>query len=501
MTSQKGGEGEKGKREEASSERKELWNRMDDFNREYNARALLNQLGGGREIHVNYPVIGLGGHEKGGNDDENERVQHDERILVRTRNGSRLIAKRVLREPGMGGPAVAKFQPVLDESNNQFEIAPVFRGYLHDSVHFGLVPVDFPLDTEVGKLPHSYALEMPEGKGFFEGKHTPKLEANSFDRVGVVMHFDKADPQGEEGAPRKCPISFTVNGKEIIRKSVMVPSSGLCPAVSLVKTGQRIKVIGRSFWTDQLEDIMVDDSGEDDWARLHDVALQGQILSYAGHGYGIDDVGLAQARRPLTPTNYYFELKIVDPGKQCFIAIGLARRNYPSKRHPGWVKGSIAYHADDGKLFEGRGTGEPFGPRCHKGDTMGCGIIFPVDYDSESEESEMDEIREDRQVNNFYRGAHWRERILMENRHHFQGMFNALGEDNFEDYDCLSDDEDNDILWGKNQGGKKVQVFFTRNGNTIGRREIVIPLGGFYPTVGMISLNEKVHLNLRPLTG
>lgn len=89
----------------------------------------------------------------------------------------------------------------------------------------------------------------------------------------------------------------------------------------------------------------------------------------------------------------------------------------------------------------------------------------------------------------------------MENRHHFQGMFNALGEDNFEDYDCLSDDEDNDILWGKNQGGKKVQVFFTRNGNTIGRREIVIPLGGFYPTVGMISLNEKVHLNLRPLTG
>ncbi|XP_071851874.1 SPRY domain-containing protein 3-like isoform X2 [Apostichopus japonicus] len=444
---------------------------------------------------------GFGRQERSGNEEDNDRVQHDDRILVRNRNGIRLIARRVLREPGMGGPSVAKFQPVLDERNNQFEIAPVFRGYLHDSIHFGLVPIDFPLDTDVGKLPNSYGLELPDGKGFFEGTYTAKVEAKGFERVGVVMHFDKAEPANEDGARRKCPVSFTVNGKEILRKDIMVPAAGLCPAVSLVKTGQRLKVIGRSFWTDQLENIMIDDSGEDDWARLHDVALQGQILSYAGHGCGIDDVGLAQARRPLTPTNYYFELKIVDPGKQCFIAIGLARRNYPSKRHPGWVKGSIAYHADDGKLFEGRGIGEAFGPRCHKGDTMGCGIIFPVDYDFEQEEVETDEsTKEDQLVNNFqHRGGRLRERMLMDDRHPFHGLFNMVGEDNFEDYEYLSDEEDTDIVWGKSQAGKK--VFFTRNGNTIGRRDTVIPPGGFYPTVGMISLNEKVHLNLRPLTG
>ena len=44
--------------------------------------------------------------------------------------------------------------------------------------------------------------------------------------------------------------------------------------------------------------------------------------------------------------------QIVDPGSSCFIAIGLARKDYPKNRHPGWNKGSIAYHADDGKVTE-----------------------------------------------------------------------------------------------------------------------------------------------------
>jgi len=58
----------------------------------------------------------------------------------------------------------------------------------------------------------------------------------------------------------------------------------------------------------------------------------------------------------------------------------LLKQDYPKHRHPGWNKGSIGYHADDGKIFIGSGVGDPFGPRCHKGDRMGCGILFPRDY-------------------------------------------------------------------------------------------------------------------------
>ena len=46
-----------------------------------------------------------------------------------------------------------------------------------------------------------------------------------------------------------------------------------------------------------------------------------------------------------------------------------------------------------------------------------------------------------------------------------------------------------------------LQVFFTNNGKTIGQREVRIPKGGFYPTVGMLSSDEKVLVDLRPLTG
>ena len=38
------------------------------------------------------------------------------------------------------------------------------------------------------------------------------------------------------------------------------------------------------------------------------------------------DVGLAQARQPLTTRCHYFEVEIVDAGEKCYIALGLARR-------------------------------------------------------------------------------------------------------------------------------------------------------------------------------
>lgn len=51
-----------------------------------------------------------------------------------------------------------------------------------------------------------------------------------------------------------------------------------------------------------------------------------QLLEYVGKGRSIMDVGLAQARQPLTTRRHYYELEIVDAGEKCYIALGLARR-------------------------------------------------------------------------------------------------------------------------------------------------------------------------------
>lgn len=53
---------------------------------------------------------------------------------------------------------------------------------------------------------------------------------------------------------------------------------------------------------------------------------------------------------------------------------------------PCFTRGSATVPpTDDGKIFHGSGVGDPFGPRCYKGDTMGCGIMFPRDYSLDSE--------------------------------------------------------------------------------------------------------------------
>ena len=38
------------------------------------------------------------------------------------------------------------------------------------------------------------------------------------------------------------------------------------------------------------------------------------------------------------------------------------------------------------------------------------------------------------------------------------------------------------------------QVYFTRNGKIIGKKDVVLPRGGFYPTVGMMSSQVRGQL-------
>lgn len=59
-------------------------------------------------------------------------------------------------------------------------------------------------------------------------------------------------------------------------------------------------------------------------------------------------------------------------------------------------------------------------------------------------------------------------------------------------------------MWGFNSHCRPpvvLQVFFTRNGKLMGRREMAVPPGGLYPTVGMLSSGEKVKVDLHPLSG
>ncbi|XP_036848109.2 SPRY domain-containing protein 3 isoform X3 [Manis javanica] len=203
-------------------------------------------------------------------------------------------------------------------------------------------------------------------------------KCNSGDRIGCGIEPVSFDVQTAQ-------IFFTKNGKRVGSTIMPMSPDGLFPAVGMHSLGEEVRLHLNAELGREDDSVMMVDSYEDEWGRLHDVRVCGTLLEYLGKGKSIVDVGLAQARHPLSTRSHYFEVEIVDPGEKCYIALGLARKDYPKNRHPGWSRGSVAYHADDGKIFHGSGVGDPFGPRCYKGDIMGCGIMFPRDYILDSE--------------------------------------------------------------------------------------------------------------------
>ncbi|XP_056278692.1 SPRY domain-containing protein 3 isoform X1 [Pseudoliparis swirei] len=357
----------------------------------------------------------------------------------------------------------------LSKGNCYFEVTIVDTG-VRGTIAVGLVPKFYRLDHQPGWLPYSVAYHADNGK-LYNGNPVgqqfgPKCTRG--DRIGCGIHSENIK------AGFKI-VFFTKNGKEVGSLEVPISAEGLFPAVGMHSMGEEVKVDLQAEWfLEEDESMMMVDSHEDDWGRLFDVRVSGTLLEYVGKGKSIMDVGLAQARQPLTTRCHYYEVEIVDAGEKCYIALGLARRDYPRNRHPGWSRGSVAYHADDGKIFHGSGVGDAFGPRCFKGDIMGCGIMFPRDYILEGE-GDMDD---------------W---DSLEVRPGHPGVQNVL---------YLNDDEEEDgeeIEQG--QEGRNVTVFFTRNGKLMGRREMRVPPGGLYPTVGMLSSGEKVKVDLHPLSG
>ncbi|XP_043388581.1 SPRY domain-containing protein 3 isoform X2 [Chelonia mydas] len=111
--------------------------------------------------------------------------------------------------------------------------------------------------------------------------------------------------------------------------------------------------------------------------RFKHILVDGDTLSYHGNS---GEVGCYVAPRPLTKDNNYFEVSIVDSGVRGTIAVGLVPQYYSLDHQPGWLPDSVAYHADDGKLYNGRAKGRQFGTKCSSGDRIGCGIE-PVSFE------------------------------------------------------------------------------------------------------------------------
>uniref|UniRef100_F7BIJ9 B30.2/SPRY domain-containing protein n=1 Tax=Ciona intestinalis TaxID=7719 RepID=F7BIJ9_CIOIN len=388
----------------------------------------------------------------------------------------------------------------LNEEMEYFELEILSTG-VSGRITIGLAPYDYPLDCQPGWKYGSVAYHADDGRLFkCTGAGTPfGPRCKVGDRMGCGVRAVEQDDGFNHDLLMALPITsvevyFTRNGEEVGTTTMLLSENGggLHPAVGMHSGGESVKlcVLPEDLWKNPsvVDDFMLVDGTEEDWMKVHDVKINGQVIEYHGNGSNIHDVGLAQAKHPLTTTNHYFEIEILEPGQHCYIAIGLTHKNYPLHRHPGWNAGSVAYHADDGKIFLGKGQGTIFGPRSYRGDIIGCGIQFPLNYTTPSDGEE--------EVTCVFNRIMTSHTTIAEGLYEFIRKYNDDGD---EFHDANQRWFDDGIPPRHLRRG--AQVFFTRNGQHIGHKEVMTPKGGFYPSIGMLSCDEKVRVDLRPMTG
>ncbi|KFA60371.1 hypothetical protein S40285_08611 [Stachybotrys chlorohalonatus IBT 40285] len=75
------------------------------------------------------------------------------------------------------------------------------------------------------------------------------------------------------------------------------------------------------------------------------------------------------------PKTIYYEVKIRGDSPTVYLAMGFSALPYPSFRMPGWHRGSLAVHGDDGhKYINDRWGGKSFTDEFRRGDTYGIGM-------------------------------------------------------------------------------------------------------------------------------
>ena len=427
---------------------------------------------------------------------------------------------------------------------NYYEYVILNEG-LESSIGIGMGERSYPLHRMPGWNRNGIGYHGDDGKLYHESGGGRRFgpTCKTGDRMGCGIDFDQGYSDGY------CYVFFTKNGEQVGDTIRMKrPLYGLYPIVGLHSLGEKVRYLGH--WHRQreslLEPMLVDSSPNNMWLRSNGIQFleDGLTLEYCGMGGDTQDPALAQARFPLNRTNHYFELLVLSTGKLGAVAIGVGKCSYELHTHPGWSHGAVGYHADDGKLFVQRGMGTDFGPSCSEGDRMGCGVLFDMEEEEKEDEEEekVDDVvdNQDWEDNadsdwsnssppsyledelDLFDDNPWGHRVprpagRMQHRHMpflFRergrgrgGGLGGFGMRPMADYLGAKPPEGGikppsarDSLTATNSSSSCV-VFFTKNGETVGKTKVNIPKDGLFPLVGMLSKGERVQVDLQPLSG
>ena len=360
-----------------------------------------------------------------------------------------------------------------------FEIEVLKRG-VDGTITIGLCHSKYSTTRQPGWDSNSIGYHGDDGNLFHEQGHGKDWKGTPFqegDVIGCGIDFDS------DAIPGCCSVFFTKNGELIDAINTKIPNGGFYPMVGMHSQGEKVilnLLPHRARFNDDLEVDVDVDMGELRivpslycyWRKVNTNVLieeNGYVLTHMGKSSGQDDIGLVQWHLPISRNFNCFQVEILQISGS--IGVGLAIDKYNFLSFPGWEKNSIAYHADDGKMFHAAGFGAEYGDKCAAGDVMSVWVCFKT--------NELDK------------------------KYNFDlGVSNKLScfsgeKSNSDDSDSGVESSEEDV-WG---GGSSVQVFFCKNGHKYRKISTDIPKGGYFPTIGLLNGGDKIKVTMQPYSG
>ena len=378
-----------------------------------------------------------------------------------------------------GGGSVAGFiwSYPLFHRWSYFEIDVIKLGR-SGTITIGLCQAKYNLARQPGWDRYSIGYHGDDGKLFNEdgsGKEWKGTPYEEGDKIGCGIDF-------EAGISSSCSVYFTKNGELIDTLSnIRIPNGGLYPMVGMHSPGEKARLNllpeARESANDQDGDV---DMGElvwtpslyCSWRKVNTnifIEENGTILAHMGGNSSQDDISLAQWHMPISRILNCFQIEILQVNGAAAIGFTIGKYNFLS--FPGWESNSIAYHSDDGKIFNETGYGVAYGESCKAGDVMSIWACFKTDESDPQHTFQFDSGK----------------RLPLHNEER------SGSEDS--DSDGESSEEDS---WG---GGASIQVFFSKNGHKFKQVSVKIPKGGFFPTIGLLRNGDKARVTMQPYSG
>lgn len=117
---------------------------------------------------------------------------------------------------------------------------------------------------------------------------------------------------------------------------------------------------------------------KDKWGGLEILPSEVDVRFVGGSKLSEHEAAATRTDHPMPPECgiYYYEVTIVQKGKDGMIGVGFSGSKASLERLPGWEPDSWAYHGDDGMSFCCQSTGRPYAEQFTTGDVIGCGVDF-----------------------------------------------------------------------------------------------------------------------------